>query len=892
MKRILNIYIPTIILLFALLTLVACSEPNENIEENIPASERGIGEVTMSVNIEKRLGEDTEDAVKYWEFMATPRFKLFDHEGDIVGRVDYWRQLSAITTPNGGKPLTATSLGRYMGGDWLFEVRALNRNGHVLYVGHTDLHVSAGKENLVAVTVYPDSADGTHGESKDETSRITGVTDKALGSSTTVRYGTLHAGFLTTRVDDTLDDMKITVTAQKMAKVTGELGDPFEIPMSWIRRSEGDKLTKWYENATSDNYAYTGNGSGNVPLGKVYYEGTYALDAGIYLVTYKLSARNASGQMIELGGQTVTVTMVGGEETLNKGYMTAGSFVIAGIKIAVPGTIYGTINGVGSVVSVAGNSVNLSWVQDQASIENSDEVPVSFEWYLGDQKLPGTSASITLDCPRDGSGNPIYGVYRVSLRPLGSAGSKGHTDIDVIFNPADKADLANYDWAAVRTYAETLEGIYDVDPGVTGNQIVVGYVKGNGTPVKWTSSTQMISYPYDVRVRSPKSLYSVSDVGLSPVYVTTASDLASSAVKSVWFGPTATLGSASASRCANVQEVRFVPNATKIQDYACMWMTGVSKVTVHSGITSTGTSVFKNCTKLAEITLPGTTFGTDAFYGCTSLERAYMTNTNISAANNMFYGCTSLWDVKMPEGVNRKIPDGMFRGCTSLTALDVPAVYNTVGSNAFTGSGLVEFTGTGITTVNASAFASATALKRVVITNVTSIGASAFEGCVRLGEAKVGSKLATLSANAFKGCSVLGTFEMPGTVVTVGNNAFQNCTSLSSVQFASGTTTIGTYAFAGCTSLNAVLTPATLTTIGANAYNGCTNLRHVIVSSAVKSIGANAFAGCTNMLEAEFKTTSGWKAGSTALTAAQMSNLVTAGTLLRSTYVASAWSKT
>ena len=64
MKRILNIYIPTIILLFALLTLVACSEPNENIEENIPASERGIGEVTMSVNIEKRLGEDTEDAVK------------------------------------------------------------------------------------------------------------------------------------------------------------------------------------------------------------------------------------------------------------------------------------------------------------------------------------------------------------------------------------------------------------------------------------------------------------------------------------------------------------------------------------------------------------------------------------------------------------------------------------------------------------------------------------------------------------------------------------------------------------------------------------------------------------------------------------------------------------
>lgn len=887
------IYIIAVLIAFI---AVSCDESVPVEPETPPpltAEERGIGDAVLSVSLDKRLAGGAEDSIKYWEFMATPQFVLAPGEGDIVGTVDYWRQLSAITTPDGGGILLETELGRYMGGTWLFEVRALNKNGHVLYVGERTIIIRDGLENLVDLTVFPDCSDGTHGESADDTSRRTGVTDKAVGSITTERYGRLHTGFLINQLDDNLDDMKITVTTRKMERITGVFGDPVEVPLTWDRRTEGERLTNWYEKASAGDSGYTGNGSTNVPAGKVYYEGTYNIDAGVYIVTYSVSAKNASGVWTYLGGQTFNLTMVGGEETTVKGYLTAGSYIVAGIKISVPGTIYGSINGAGSVVSTSAAAVQLSWQQDARSQANSDEVPVSFEWYLEDEKLPYTSDTITLQCPTDVSGNPVYGVYRVSLCPLGSAGSRGHADINVIFNPADAPNLSDYDWEAARTYAETLEGIYDVDPGISSNQIVIGYTTGSGTPVKWTSSTKMITFPYDVRVKTPKAVYSVSDVGLSPVYVTTVADLASSGATAAWYGPTATLGTASSSRCTALREVRFVPNATAVQPNACSMCTGIESVYLHAGLTSIGNNAFDGCSSLTEVSIPAATLGQQAFRNCTALLRAKMVDgTTITSSTGAFSGCTKLWDVTLPAGSNRTVPSEMFRNCTALTDISIPSAYTTVGTYAFSGSGLVHFAGAGITSVGANAFQNASSLQRFVASRTTSIGNNAFDGCAALGEVTVGSGVTSIGQYAFKGCSSLGTFDLPGGIVTLATGVFQNCTALTTVQYASGTTTIGDSAFKGCTALNSVLLPSTATTIVSNAFNGCTNLRHVLIPATVSSIGANAFAGCTNLLEAEFGRTSTWKAGSTSITAAQLADLKTAATLLRSTYASSAWART
>lgn len=423
-----------IILTILTVLLQSCYEPNLELEK-ITEEERNICNVTMAILFDKTIYTETFNDIKYWEFMATPKFELRPEEGEIVGVVPYWRRLDDLTTTENGKIKSTTSIGRYMSGDWYFEIRGLNTNGHVLYLGQTDTYIHSGVDNLVDIKVYPDSADGTHGESADESSRITGVTDKSVGKLTTVRYGSLHVGFLVNKLEENIEDIRITVSSQKMEKKTGALSGVAELVMNWISRDEGEKLSLWHEKSQRNDTLYEGEGNTLVPQGKAYFEGICKLDAGVYSITYKLEVKNRKDKWVVLGGQSLTTVVVGGEESIAKGYITASSYIVAGIKISVPGTMYGAINGTGSVVSIGGASVILTWEQEPSSANSSNERAVSYEWYFEGKKLQSNENSVQIDCPIDDEGNPIYGVYRVSVKPIGSAGSKGHSDIDVVFNP-------------------------------------------------------------------------------------------------------------------------------------------------------------------------------------------------------------------------------------------------------------------------------------------------------------------------------------------------------------------------------------------------------------------------------------------------------------------------
>ena len=112
------------------------------------------------------------------------------------------------------------------------------------------------------------------------------------------------------------------------------------------------------------------------------------------------------------------------------------TYSLVGIKITVPGTIYGSINN-NSAYCICNDSDTalLKWSQSDTEKENSGEVPTSFVWYVDGIEQEETSSSITVKCPRDEKGNRVYGVYRVSVSPKGSAGSWGFTDFDLIFRP-------------------------------------------------------------------------------------------------------------------------------------------------------------------------------------------------------------------------------------------------------------------------------------------------------------------------------------------------------------------------------------------------------------------------------------------------------------------------
>lgn len=469
-KRI-SICITTI--LMVLLLLSSCSEPQLKVDKNekeeiIP---QGVVEVGMVILEDKTLTSDLNRDIKYWEFMATPKFTLGEGE-KIYGQVTYWRMLSELDTEADGVVKTSANLGRYTSGDWLFEVRALNSNKHVVAVGSTQQIVREGLDNIVEITALTDRADGTHGQSMDATSTETGWDGHDPNSKTTTieRTGSIHVGLLVNRLDSDTNKMRIVTKYQKVTKSAGL--DAVATPgITWTVRNgatesridstgaviaqgtPGENYTKWYKTATPTNYkTVSGDDTSTVELGKVYYEGVLEnMDAGPYIFTFYLQGKDKDDNWIDLGGQAVDVMIVGGEETQVKGTLLANEYVLAGLRITSPGTIYGTINGRNYIQGTPGTPVELTWNQTPTESADSGEAAVRYYWSVNGTEQTTTAASptFTFNCPTDDDGNYLYGIYRVSCSPTGALGSIGNSTIDIIFNPTDGPNVGEFDWSGI-----------------------------------------------------------------------------------------------------------------------------------------------------------------------------------------------------------------------------------------------------------------------------------------------------------------------------------------------------------------------------------------------------------------------------------------------------------
>ena len=459
-----------ILMLMAVLMLFAsCEQPvaevETPVEEEFP---RDVVEVGMVIVEDKSLTSDLNRDIKYWEFMATPKFSLGEGE-KIYGTVSYWRMLSALDTGADNVIKTEASLGRYTSGDWLFELRALNSNKHVIAVGSTQQIVREGLDNTVHITMFTDRADNTHGESADDESMETGWNghDNGTKTATVERYGSLHIGFVVNRLDADISNMRIVTKYQKIEKNSalsgvqtpgitwddrnGEVKQTTDSTGATIAGTQGEFYTNWYKNATPLNYkAISGDSSERVEMGKVYYEGTLDnLDAGPYIFTFYIQGKDKDGNWINLGGQAVDVIIVGGEETQVKGTLLANEYVLAGLKITSPGTIYGTINGVNYVKGTPGTPVNLKWMQTDTEKEDSGEDAARYFWDVNGTETEETANSFTFNCPQNPDGSYAYGIYRVSCTPTGVLGSTGNATIDIIFNPTEGPNVGEFDWSGI-----------------------------------------------------------------------------------------------------------------------------------------------------------------------------------------------------------------------------------------------------------------------------------------------------------------------------------------------------------------------------------------------------------------------------------------------------------
>ena len=118
-----------------------------------------------------------------------------------------------------------------------------------------------------------------------------------------------------------------------------------------------------------------------------------------------------------------------------------------------------------------------------------------------------------------------------------------------------------------------------------------------------------------------------------------------------------------------------IPNTFKsVEDYAFAICSGLTSVTIGSGVTSIGQSAFNNCSGLTSVTIGSgvTSIGQDAFRSCSGLTSIEIPNSVTSIGQNAFYYCTSMPSVTIGNGVT-SFGGGAFYGCTSLSRVTVKA---------------------------------------------------------------------------------------------------------------------------------------------------------------------------------------------------------------------------
>ena len=198
----------------------------------------------------------------------------------------------------------------------------------------------------------------------------------------------------------------------------------------------------------------------------------------------------------------------------------------------------------------------------------------------------------------------------------------------------------------------------------------------------------------------------------------------------------------------------------KIGDSAFSGCSGLTGITLPSGIVRIEYSAFNGCSGLLNVSLPGTLtyIGSCAFDGCFGLASVAIPDSVTSMGSQAFYNCSALQSVTLSRNLT-SIPSYCFYGCSSLQSIELPA---------------------GINSVEYQAFYDCTALADVVLPNgLTSIGNYAFYNCDSLTQVSLPDGLTSIGSYAFYYCHPAEII-LPASVTAVGSYAFgggDDCTS-------------------------------------------------------------------------------------------------------------------
>lgn len=166
-----------------------------------------------------------------------------------------------------------------------------------------------------------------------------------------------------------------------------------------------------------------------------------------------------------------------------------------------------------------------------------------------------------------------------------------------------------------------------------------------------------------------------------------------------------------------------------------------------------------------------------AFSGCSGLSAVSIGSGVLNIADQAFYNCTGIKSIQIPDSVTA-IGSKAFMGCTGLKAVVIGSGVTTIGSNAFskcTKLGYVLISDS-VTAIGSNAFSECTGLKSVYIgCGATTIGSSAFSGCTALEEIFIPSTVSFVGDKAFYNCNAISRIKFENTQekfakITVGKS--------------------------------------------------------------------------------------------------------------------------
>ena len=207
------------------------------------------------------------------------------------------------------------------------------------------------------------------------------------------------------------------------------------------------------------------------------------------------------------------------------------------------------------------------------------------------------------------------------------------------------------------------------------NLKIVGEI--NGTDLRMIR--EMVGCDYEGNITEGK----LSVLDLSETKIVVGGDYYYNSSKGGIYTSNDEIGDFAFWNCSGLTSLTLPSGVTQIGEDAFLGCRGLTSLSLPSSITELGGGAFKDCSGLTSLTLPVgiTKIGDGTFWNCSGLTSLTLPANLIEIGRNSFMNCSGLTSLALPAGIT-KIGCYAFLDCSSLTSLEIPSSVKTIGEGA------------------------------------------------------------------------------------------------------------------------------------------------------------------------------------------------------------------